>query len=399
MTTGVPLANVIVPTEGRPVTVMVSALPSTSVGALRPSGVLADSSATVIVVLDATGASLTGVTVSDSELVELRLPSLTVTWIAGTGPLKLAAGVKVQLPSAFIVSVPTPPTIAVLPAAKVLPPNTKLLTVSAGPSTSLSLPSTLPVATLSSASVALSACATGASLTGCTVTTALTGDDTAPSLSVTVKPMLTLPLKFVAGTKTSPAACAGVSVAPAATGVTPSARNSVPLPGSWVTVTAATVPSASVPPRFTAIGVSSLPLPPEPMEATGASLTETMVSDTAAGAEVAPPLSVTVKRMVWSPWKSAPGRYSSVAACAGVRVWPTATWVTPSARNSVPPAGRRVTVTPTTEPSTSVPPSDSGSVPSSLPLAEAGVATGASLTGLSVIVVPPVTVWPSTVSV
>ena len=72
LVTGVPSASVIVPTEGRPVTVIVSALPSTSVGAVRPSGVLADSSATVIVELEATGASLTGVTL-------IVVPALTVT--------------------------------------------------------------------------------------------------------------------------------------------------------------------------------------------------------------------------------------------------------------------------------------------------------------------------------
>ena len=77
--TGVPSASVTVPTVGRPVTVIVSGLPSTSVGALSPSGVFADSSATVIVELDATGASLTAATLTVTVAVEVPpLPSATV---------------------------------------------------------------------------------------------------------------------------------------------------------------------------------------------------------------------------------------------------------------------------------------------------------------------------------
>ena len=77
LVTGVPSASVIVPTEGRPVTVMVNGLPSTSVGALRPSGVFADSSATVMVELEATGTSLTGVTLMFTVALEIApLPSV-----------------------------------------------------------------------------------------------------------------------------------------------------------------------------------------------------------------------------------------------------------------------------------------------------------------------------------
>ena len=77
MVTGVPSASVMVPTAGRPVTVIVSALPSTSVGAARPSGVFADSSATVIVELDATGASLIGVTLMVVPALTVVVPSDT----------------------------------------------------------------------------------------------------------------------------------------------------------------------------------------------------------------------------------------------------------------------------------------------------------------------------------
>ena len=77
LATGVPSASVIVPIEGRPVTMMVSGLPSMSVGAVNPSGVLADSSATVMVELDATGTSLTGVTLMVVPALTVAVPSET----------------------------------------------------------------------------------------------------------------------------------------------------------------------------------------------------------------------------------------------------------------------------------------------------------------------------------
>ena len=78
LVTGVPSASVIVPTEGSPVIVMVSGLPSTSVGVVSPNGVLADSSATVIVELEATGASLIGVTLMVVPALTVTVPSETV---------------------------------------------------------------------------------------------------------------------------------------------------------------------------------------------------------------------------------------------------------------------------------------------------------------------------------
>ena len=66
--------------------------------------------------------------------------------------------------------------------------------------------------------------ATGASLTGSTVTTALAGAEVPPWSSVRVKTIVTLPLKSWLGTNTRLAAWAGVSALPAVTGVMPSAR-------------------------------------------------------------------------------------------------------------------------------------------------------------------------------
>ena len=57
---------------------MVKALPSMSEGAVNPSGVLTDSSLTVMVLLDTTGASLTGLTVIAVLPNTVTLPSLTL---------------------------------------------------------------------------------------------------------------------------------------------------------------------------------------------------------------------------------------------------------------------------------------------------------------------------------
>ena len=107
----------------------------------------------------------------------------------------------------------------------------------------------------------VSATAAGLSLAAVTVIGVVATAEVAPRLSVTVNGMLTVPLKLGAGLNTKPAACSGVSAAPATTGVTPSARYNTPwvAGGKAVTVTFATVPSASVPASLTAIGVSSAP--------------------------------------------------------------------------------------------------------------------------------------------
>ena len=65
--------------------------------------------------------------------------------------------------------------------------------------------------------------ATGGSLTSVTVIISSAGALVAPSSSVTVKAIVTVPLKLVAGTNTRLAASAGVSGVPATTGVVPSA--------------------------------------------------------------------------------------------------------------------------------------------------------------------------------
>ncbi|TXC65698.1 hypothetical protein FSC37_05435 [Piscinibacter aquaticus] len=86
-----------------------------------------------------------------------------------------------------------------------------------------------------------------------------------------------------------------------------------------------------------------------------------------------------------------------MAASDGASVWPMATGVMPSASHSVPPAGSAVTVTPTMRPSTSVPVRLIDSAASSSPEPVPGVATGASLTALSVMAVLPVLLRPSDV--
>ena len=76
--TSVPLAKVTVPTLGSAETVMVKLLPSMSVGAVKPSAVLRDSSFTVMLLLETTGASLTGLTVIAVLPSTVTLPSLTL---------------------------------------------------------------------------------------------------------------------------------------------------------------------------------------------------------------------------------------------------------------------------------------------------------------------------------
>ena len=118
-------------------------------------------------------------------------------------------------------------------------------------------------------------------------------------------------------------------------------------------------------------------------ERTGASLTDNTTICTVLGAETAPPSSVTVKVNEPLPKKLLLGMYKSCAACAAVKVWPASTGVTPSGKNSAPEAGTPVMVTPAMAPSTSWPPSDTGSTPSSRPVTAEADASGASLVGVS----------------
>ncbi len=114
---------------------------------------------------------------------------------------------------------------------------------------------------VSSVAVRVSSIASGLSFCALTVMVAAAVVDVAPPLSVTLNGILTVPLKLSAGVKIKPAACAGVNAEFATTGVTPSARYSVPcvVSGNVSTRTATMVPSASLPLKLIAILLSSLP--------------------------------------------------------------------------------------------------------------------------------------------
>ena len=112
-------------------------------------------------------------------------PSLTETVTVGTAPFQLATGEKVQAPLAAMVSVPLPVMVAVWPAVNdpVTPEMANEDTVRA-PSTSESLVSTLPVAALSSRTVAVSLPRVAASLTAVTVMVSVDVAVSAPSVTV-----------------------------------------------------------------------------------------------------------------------------------------------------------------------------------------------------------------------
>ena len=283
------------------------------------------------------------------------------------GPEKPGVGVNCRLPFGPTVTLPCPGLTIVAP-----------VTVSGSPSGSLSLPSTGTLTAVLYGADALSSTAFGPSLTGVIVSGTVVGGDTSPSLSVTVNTRFTVPWKLGAGTNTRLAASAGVSGAPALTGVLPSGRNSVPLPGRLVRVNEATLPSTSLPSSDTGSGVSSGPLAAAGA-ATGASLTLITLIVTVAGSDARPSLSVTKKVMPVSPLKLAEGCSSRPAACCGVSVWPATTTVVPSASSSVLPGGIDVTVTLATLPSPSLPVSGTGRVLSSSPLTVPSSATGAML--------------------
>ena len=124
------------------------------------------------------------------------------------------------------------------------------------------------------------------------VITSLAGAEVAPSSSVTVNGIETVPLKLVAGTNTRFAASAAGIGVPAVTGVVPSGMYSTPSPtgGRLVTVTKSTVPSTSVPVRLTGMLVSSSPDDVLGV-ATGGSLTPVMTIVSAA-VDVEPSASV-----------------------------------------------------------------------------------------------------------
>ena len=153
-----------------------------------------------------------------------------------------------------------PGSVAVLPAAKLVPPTLNEATARRSPSGSLSFVSRLPETGVSSAVLATSARASGASLTGVTAIWNVPVDEVAPPSSVTVKSMCAGPLKSGAGRNSSVSPWAGVSTWPATTGVVPLASSSVPLDGRATTVTPVMTPSRSVPRSEIGRVLSSRPL-------------------------------------------------------------------------------------------------------------------------------------------
>ena len=250
--------------------------------------------------------STTGSTATGTLAAVVVRPSLTEMPSVAV-PLKSGLGWKVDPASAALMAVALPLTVTVplpLPATATpavepsvnVPLPTVSVTVSGLPSTSatviaLPLPAENTNVPSSVALCAAGTLTTGASLTAVIARLQLPGADTAPLLSVTVKPMVVLPNAFGSGRKTSPAACAAVKVWPTSTGVTPSASSRVPSAGNCVTVTELTVPSTSVPTSATGIVESSAPVPP-PFCATGGSFTGSTVIDTTPLASAGPLLTV-----------------------------------------------------------------------------------------------------------
>ena len=108
---------------------------------------------------------------------------------------------------------PGVPAVTVKGAA--MPATLNWVTLSCASGVSISLSGVPPVIRLPAAepligTVLASLLAIGASLTGAMLIAVLTTGEVAPWLSVTVKGMLTVPLKLSAGVKIKPAACTGV---------------------------------------------------------------------------------------------------------------------------------------------------------------------------------------------
>src|SRR5256886_1035740 len=168
--------------------VIVRLSPSTSLSLSNGLIVTGTSSAVLALSSTATGASFTALTVTviSAEFVP-PLPSLIVYPIVAV-PLKLVAGVNTTL---------VPPTITAVPLVAVT-----LVIVRLSPSTSLSLSNGLIVTGTSSAVLALSSTATGASFTALTVTV-ISAEFVPPLPSLIVYPIVAVPLKLVAGVNTT----------------------------------------------------------------------------------------------------------------------------------------------------------------------------------------------------
>ena len=182
----------------------------------------------------------------------------------------------------------------------------------------------------------------------------------------------------------TPGAAVKVSVPSPLTTTLPSAADTVAL----VTVSGSLSASLSLPSTATVTGAWATVLELS-LTASGGSLTGVICNCTVAGAETAPSLSVTVKVNEVLPFQFGFGRKTRVAACAGVSSAPTATGASVSRSSSVPLAGGVATLTLATVPSMSVPVSDTSSRMSSAPLWLPSMASGASLTGVTAIRVPP----------
>ena len=138
---------------------MRKASPSTSVSLASTSISTGVSSSVPTLSATATGASLTGVIVTDTLPVSLNLPSDTTYRIVAPA-VSSAAGVKSSCPP-LMTTAPAPLS------------TTALVMVRASPSASVSLASASIRTGVSSSVVALSATATGASLTAVTATDTL----------------------------------------------------------------------------------------------------------------------------------------------------------------------------------------------------------------------------------
>ena len=112
----------------------------------------------------ATGASFTGATLTVMFAVDVDEPSVTV-YGKFTGPLKLDAGVKVSVPSAFSVTVPCGSTTGV-PTAMDWPATWVIVRV--WNSTSVSLRRGSKVTAVSSTALTVSGLVIGVSSTGAT---------------------------------------------------------------------------------------------------------------------------------------------------------------------------------------------------------------------------------------
>src|SRR4051812_9109725 len=165
---------------------------STSVATNWPV-TIALSSVTAAVAASATGASLTGVTGRIAVVAISSVPSVATTSKV-TEPLKLAAGVKLQAPPSVVLSTPA------------VGSNDTDLTVTASPSTSVTLASSWAAVMVrgaaASSSIAIrttGALATASSLTEVTSRVAEVGVSWEPSVATTLKVME--PLKSTAGLK------------------------------------------------------------------------------------------------------------------------------------------------------------------------------------------------------